>query len=296
MPTNHYFNNYPTSPSPESLLMEDLVIESIQIYGADVYYLPRTPLSSTDMIYGENPGSIFSAAYPVDVYMSDIVRGGGGGEFFAKFGLEVRDPMKLILARRTFQKYIPDLARPREGDLIYMPQLENVYEIKFVEEEKDFHSLGRRPPMFYYYELQLELFKYNNERFRTGNDEIDRIGVDYSYTIRLNMDPGGAGAFQVGENIWLGANNSYANATVTGVVKAWDRTNRKLDIVNIKGIFTNGGTVKANTSAAQWVVTDSNRRDFDQVLDELVDNDDLQDEANSVIDFTVTNPFGTPGG
>ena len=292
MTTNPYFNNFSANPSAESHLMEDLVIESIRMYGADIYYLPRTPLSATDPIYGENPGSVFSTAYQIEIYLEDVTKGAtGGGKFFAKFGLEIKDQMKVIIARRPFQKNIP-MNRPNEGDLIWIPQLNNLYEIKYVEEEKDFYSLGRRPPFFYYYELQLELFKINNERFNTGVADIDNLGMDYSYTIKLNMSSG-TGAFSIGENVYQGI--AQSNATASGIVKNWNATNNILSIITINGTFSDGANVTGNISGAKWAISTYNQRDFGGVLEEFVDNDNLQSEANLVIQFDTNNPFGTPG-
>lgn len=291
MATNQYFNNFPGVITPEQLLVEDLIIESIQVYGTDVYYLPRNTQSQVDNVYGEDPAKLFDKAFGLEMYIGSVMGFEGQSEFFTKFGLEIRDPMRIVLARRTFQKYVPGLKRPREGDLIWVPALSNLFEIKFVEEEKDFYTLGRRPPFFYYYELNIELYKFSNEKFVTGIGDIDQLGRDYSYTIQLTMSSG-AGAYQRDEVVYQGSNTNYATATAR--VKNWDRVNKLLDVINIKGNIASGTALNGNTSSASYTVTSYDRQDFASTLEEFADNVDIQTEANAVIDFSETNPFGDP--
>lgn len=271
--------------------MEDLIIESIQVYGTDVYYLTRNTQSQVDRIYGEDPAKLFDKAYGLEMYIGSVMGFEGQSEFFTKFGLEIRDPMKVVVARRTFNKYVPAIKRPREGDLIWVPSLNNLFEIKFVEEEKDFYTLGRRPPFFYYYELNIELYKFSNEKFVTGIGEIDKLARDYSYTIQLTMGSG-AGAYQKDEVVYQGANTNYATATAR--VKNWNRTDKLLDVINIKGVIGEGSALTGNTSSASYVVTSYDRQDFSATLEEFADNVDIQTEANAVIDFSESNPFGNP--
>lgn len=293
MPTNPYFkSNFSKALTPEQQLMEDLILESIQIYGADVYYLPRNPLSQEDNIYGEQPGSLFNSAYPIEVYLASVSGYEGQSEFFSKFGLEVRDPMRVVMARRTFQRLVDTSSRPNEGDLLYIPQFGNLWEIRFVEEEKDFYSLGRRPPNFYYFELQLEVFKFNNERFNTGIPEIDQLGHDYSYTIQLTMDLPGIGNYIKGEPVYQG--DSLATATASAFIKNWSHITGLMDIVTIKGEFTPGVQVIGDNSGASYSVTTYDRRDFSQQLEEYVNNKDIKDESVDIINYTADNPFGEP--
>jgi hypothetical protein len=272
--------------------MEDLVLESIKMYGMDIWYLPRGSASTQDRIYGEDPTSVFESAYEIEIYLSNVQSFEGQSEYFSKFDMEVRDSARVIMARRAFQKYVPaDTAqRPREGDLIYIPMMNNLFEIKFVEEDKDFYSLGRRPPFFYYYELKLELFKFSQEKFRTGIEEIDQVGSDYAYTIRLNLDHG-AGVFRLGENVYQGL---VTAPSARAQVKAWNAPTRALDIIHVYGTFdAASGNVVGQSSSASYPITTLDTQSFDQVLEELADNSEVQEEANNVIDFSETNPFGT---
>lgn len=291
---NKYFNPYPVNPSYEQNTIDDIIQEAIAAYGASIFYLPRNSQDVPDYIYGEDPVSLFNKAYTMDVYVQNVNAFDGQSEFFSKFGLEIRDSVRVLLARRTFQKYIPTLPRPREGDLVYMPQFSNMFEIKFVEEDYSFHLLGRRPPYFYFFELHMEMYKFSNEKFRTGVQEIDQLGMDYSYTISMTMNPTGAGVYQKGEVVYQGASN---NRTATAYVKSWDRNNHILEIVNIKGIFNKTGIVTGNTSGATFAVSNYDRRDFEAgVVEEFVDNKRIETEANTVIviDPDNLNPFGEP--
>jgi hypothetical protein len=294
MATNHYFNNYPGIVTPEQLLVEDLIIESIKQYGSDVYYIPRKSLSSEDGIYGEDPVKLYDAAYPMEMYLQSVAGFEGPGEFFSKFGLEIRDSMRVVVARRTYEKYAPVgiYPRPREGDLVYVPALANMYEIKYVEEERNFYTLGRRPPLFYYYELSLELYKFSNERFNTGVKEIDDVGRQYSYTQNMAMTAGGVGAYQQGESVYQGAN--LASSSVTAIVKNWFPANNTLQLINMKGIFSTALAIRGATSNANFTLSSFDRQNFDGVSDELTNNFEIQTDANGIIDFTETNPFGEP--
>lgn len=294
MATNHYFHNHPGVVTQEQLLVEDLIIESIKQYGADVYYVPRKSLSEEDGIYGEDPVKLYNAAYPMEMYLQSVTGFEGPGEFFSKFGLEIRDSMRVVVARRTYEKYVPVFSypRPREGDLVYIPALANMFEIKYVEEERNFYTLGRRPPLFYYYELSLELLKFSNERFNTGVKEIDDVGRSYSYTQNMSMTSGGVGSYTQGEIVYQGVNVSSANTTA--IVKNWFPANNLLQIINIKGVFSTSANIKGSSSSAEFVPFTYDRQNFEGVSDEFTNNLEIQNEANSIIDFSTSNPFGEP--
>ena len=164
MATSQYFNNY--NSKVEQRLFEDLVVESIKIMGFDGYYLPNDNDIARDLLYGEDPVKKFKSAFPVELYLSSAMEYLGEKEFFSKFGLEIKNNVNVIISRRTFAQRVPQnvFQRPREGDLIYIPFLNGtgeLYEIKFADQDKDFHALGRVMP--YFYELNLEKFKYSHE-------------------------------------------------------------------------------------------------------------------------------------
>jgi hypothetical protein len=134
MPTNQFFNFYPEKVTNEQLLVEDLVIEALKIYSMDVFYLPRESRDQIDRLMGEEQLKTFGAAYTIEMYVENVNGMEGEGDLISKFGLEIRDEMTVLVSRRRFIFTVP-LARPREGDIIYMPLVENFFEITFVEHE-----------------------------------------------------------------------------------------------------------------------------------------------------------------
>lgn len=176
MATNFFFNNFQNSQ--EQILIEDLIIESIKIYGLDVIYVPRNPIS-VDKIYGEDPLREYVHAVPVEMYIKNIEGFAGEGDFLSKFNIQIRDQITFSIARRVFANEVGNLetiVRPREGDLVYFPLNKKLFEIKFVEHEAIFYQLGA----LQMYDLKCELFEYNNEYFNTGISEIDSLMTNYS--------------------------------------------------------------------------------------------------------------------
>lgn len=172
MATNFYFNNFQSSQ--EQVLIEDLVIESIKIYGHDVKYIKRI-IQNKDKIYGEDKQtSKYIQAIEVEMYIKNVEGFAGEGDFLSKFNLEIRDQITFTLARRAFNNEVGnyiDLERPREGDLVYFPLNRKMFEIKFVEHESVFYQMGS----LQMYDLKCELFEYNSEYFETGDPEIDSL-------------------------------------------------------------------------------------------------------------------------
>ena len=177
--TNLYFNNY--AFNGEQNLIENLIIESIKIYGIEVFYMPRT-LVAEDTLFGEDVLSKFEEAYPVEMYIKSVDGFQGDGDFLSKFGLEIRDEMVLTVSRRRFGEEVnyldstEEAGRPVEGDLIFFPLNGKIFEVKFVEHEAIFYQMGSLQT----YDLTLELFEYSHERIDTGISQIDAIEDDYS--------------------------------------------------------------------------------------------------------------------
>ena len=170
MATNSFFQNY--NFFNEQQLIDDLVIESIQIYGVDTYYVTRKS-SNFDHIMNEDRLTVFDAAYQMEAYLKSVDGFQGQGDFLSKFGLEIRDQATFTIAYRTFERHAtridPMLLRPKEGDLIYLPMNNKFFEVTFVEHESVFYQTGT----LQVYDLKCELFEYSNERFETGILEVD---------------------------------------------------------------------------------------------------------------------------
>lgn len=172
----------------EQNLYEDLVIESLKFYGQDVYYLPRE-LVNVDKVFLDDVPSRFSDAYKIEMYVENTEGFGGEGDLFSKFGVELRDQATFITARRRWKSLIGDKLdsynfRPREGDIIYIPFSQSMFEIFKVETETPFYQLNQLPT----YRLQCELFEYNDEDFDTDIEGIDDVEVESAYQYKLVME------------------------------------------------------------------------------------------------------------
>ena len=291
MATSVYFNNY--NSLAEQRVVEDLIVESIKIMGFDAYYLPIENETDRDILYGEDPIKRFSAAFPIEFYLSSSMEYGGEKEFFSKFGLEIKNTVNIILSKRSFSQRVPQdiFTRPREGDLIYVPFLNGtgeLFEIKFTNQTKDFFMLGRKIPFFY--ELELEKFKYSQEVIDTGVEDIDDVMIQSSYTLDLTTGTG-TGTYEAREVVFQSTDNTQANAWVVALVQEWIKPADSLKVTNIAGEFRDNVAIIGATSNARYYLAS-----FDPLKDstknESYDNSYFFDTANNIIDFTETLFFG----
>jgi hypothetical protein len=261
--------------------------------GFDGMYLPNDNDQARDLLYGEDPVKKFQSAFPVEFYLSSSLEYMGEKEFFSKFGLEIKNNVNVILSKRSFSQRVPQntFTRPREGDLIYVPFLNGtgeLFEIKFVNQTKDFFTLGRKVP--YFYELEMEKYKFSQEIIDTGVPDIDIIADNSSYTIDYQMNTG-SGNYQYKEIVYQAPDDLYANATATGVVSNWDATSNTLSLMNIAGEFQNTYPFIGASSATSRTLSNYDPLDIN-LHNEKYDNLYIQQQANSIIDFSETNPFG----
>ena len=169
MATNPFFSNY----QPEQNLVEDITVEVIKATGRDCVYVPREYFS-IDQLFGEDPGTKFTNSYTIEMYLQSY-KGFEGSDIISQFGLEIRDKISLVLARKRFKEEVTNknsnIRRPREGDLIYFPTSKSLFEINFVEHENPFYPLGR----LYSYMINAELFTYSYEKIATNNADINKV-------------------------------------------------------------------------------------------------------------------------
>jgi hypothetical protein len=295
MSTNPYFNFY--NNKAEQSLVENLMVEAVRQYGFTGYYVPNDNPIARDLLYGDDPLKQFSAAYPLELYLSNATSYDGEQEFFSKFGMEIRNSVSVMLAKRIFEERVPKnvYSRPIEGDLIYIPFTGSsgkgeLYEIKFVQGNKDMFVLGRKNP--YFYELKLELFKYSQEIIETGVSEIDIILDDSHYNVPLMLNKNtGTGDFLYREVVYQSADGTFANNTTQAIVSSWDASIGQLNIVNTSGSFTANSIIYGETSNAHYVLISTNPTETSHY-----DNNHIQTEANTIINTSETNPFGSIGG
>jgi hypothetical protein len=295
MATNFYFNPFPTSQiTPEQLLVEDLVIEAMQMYGMDVFYLPRSSRDSVDFLFGEDTLKQYNTVFPLEMYMENVTGMEGEQDFISKFGLEIRDEMTLLVSRRRFVATVPQ-TRPNEGDLIYVPLLKNLFEITFVEHENQqtmFYTLGRgRGGNVYVYALKLKQYVFSNEIISTGIAEIDDQVREYYPRTKISLAAGGTGKYINDEIVYQGANLAYANAQAI----VYDFVpNTHLDIILVQGTFASGNVI-GNTSNAIWSVNVVDDTAYmNTAFEDIQDNARIESESDSIIDFSEVNPFGEP--
>lgn len=290
---NKYFNNQPNRRSNEQNLYEDLINESIQIRGHDIYYILRESRDKIDFILGEDPTSKFEDIYKMEVYVQNVKTFDGDEDYISAFGLEIRDNIKFLLTGRTFERMIPSniAVRPREGDLIYSTLLNKMFEITFVKNDPIFYSLGRRSiDRGYIYELSCETFKYSHEKIDTGIKEIDEILRQVGYIQELFLDTG-IGEYIIGEEVYTG--NTLETATSKGKVVDWNPINKVIKIGEITGEFSSNTILIGNSSLSKHTIIDYDKLE-NQSRENIIDNLLFEQESNNSIIKTEINPFGAP--
>ena len=180
--------------SSEQRLVQSLINEQLKMYGVEVTYIPRK-LINVDNIFTEVESSKFDDNYSIEAYVNTYEGYAGGGDILTKFGMSLKDEVTLTISKERFEDFIsPFLAaepdsevplstRPREGDLIYFPLGQRLFEVKFVEHEDPFYQLGKN----YVYQLKCELFEYEDEVIDTSIDDIDRQIEDEGYITTLKL-------------------------------------------------------------------------------------------------------------
>ena len=300
MPTNVYFTQ---GTRNEQYLVEDLIIESLKIYGQEFFYIPRT-LVSKDEILGEDRLSEFKSSFPIEMYFENIDSFDGQGQFIQKFGLMVEQSATLVVARRRWdqlvgrygQTIIP--TRPCEGDLIYFPLSKGLLEIKFVKHQDPFYQLGK----LYVYKLQVELFQYASERIDTGIAEVDVFESLQTFSTNTTRS-------KYGEVTAVTMTNPGTGYTFAPTVTFTSSSGRDAAATAVLGTGLNAGKVVSVTvtnpgtgyqtapivgftggGGANAQATATIQADIDEVQS-YGDNNKFRSEASDVL-FNETNPFG----
>lgn len=183
MARNLYFSEKVRS---EMGLYEDLVIEALKIYGQDVYYLPRDLVNEDDLL-GDDPTSRFPTSHKIEMYIENVEGFDGEGDLFTRFGVEIRDEVTLVVSRTRFSAQVRrpdndiDTDRPTEGDLIYIPLTNKMFQIQHVEHEQPFYQIENLPV----YKMRCTLFEYTGEDFDTSIDAIQDIEKDGAYQYKV---------------------------------------------------------------------------------------------------------------
>ena len=341
--TNPYFSTT-TGYSGEQQLLDDLTIEQIAIYGLDIYFMPRK-LMNMDKLFNESSKSAFETAMPIPMYIKTFDGYDNGMELLTKFGVRSAEQITLQMSRTQFQTYYTPFLkeyykqgdgfidndagetelRPKEGDLIYFPFDDGIFEIKYVQFDQPFFQFGKG----YVFEIQCEKFEYSGESFSTGIEDIDDTPLDTEfYKTEFTLDAGGVDTFTIREQVTIynvsnvetpttdvpGTIDPFSVydeeglledvPTVTATVQAWNQPGRVLVVMDIsdldpdqKNTTTNDITenkfdrvlIVGNTSGARWLSSKAEMRD-----EYTTDNNIIQDDFDKikVVDPADVNPFG----
>jgi len=288
---NTYFSHGTRS---EKTLYEDLIIEQLKIYGHEVHYLPRKTVTE-DKILGETPDSTFTENYMIEMYVEDVNGFAGQGDLIGKFGLEVRDEVTLVVARRTFEILVDNTSntlsinRPREGDIIWMSRFKKFFQIDFVEDEDPMYQINDLP----IFKLKCSIWEYEHELVDTGITEIDEKLENVSQDLLLNQITLEAGTTSAGSllaEVTDGNVEALLTETGTGDFYLVDETDSDnlileddpnyVDYIIQEDALT--GNLATDTSGASNISFD----------DEAGLND--TDTSNDIFDFSEKNPFGDP--
>lgn len=178
----------------EQRLVQQLINEQLKIYGVDVTYIPRK-FVKRDSIFREIQSSKFDDNFTIEAYVNTYEGYSGAGDLMTKFGVSIRDELTITISKERFEDFISPFlegmdddeivlsSRPREGDLVYFPLGQRIFEVKFVEHEQPFYQLGKT----YVYELKCELYEYEDEVLDTSIDEIDTQIEDEGVITTLNL-------------------------------------------------------------------------------------------------------------
>lgn len=376
MTKNLYFTQ---GTKGEQNLVQDLIDEQIKMYGIECYYIPRQIYE--DKLWGDIYYSQFKDSYLIEMYLENYEKFGGNGDMLSKFGLRVTDEITLTVSRRRWKDFV-DVStnkivtgRPNDGDLIWFPFNETVFEIKYVENQKPFYQLNN----LYVYTMTCEIFEYGDSIFDTGVPEIDNTEAESGvYPIILNV--GGSGYFAQDEKVtgtrfnaaattvtavsgvlgpititsaggryetappafWYTPSGTYIGSSTTqitngvvskvnppetpyvygditydpqgdivsisgykpiitissspgnivGKVAEYDPVARVLNIAYTNGEYVPNEKIIGEDSGAAWTV-----QSFDTIdmTDTFSENREIETEADEIIDFTETNPFGEFG-
>lgn len=286
MTTNVFFNH---AVKTEQNLYEDLVVESLRMFGHDVYYLPRT-IVEQDTILNEDIQSKYDDALMVEMYLENTDGISGDGDLMSKFGVYVQEEATFIMTVRSWDRMLTSSSheftiknRPSEGDLIYLPLSGSLFEIRYVQDDNPFYQLGK----LYVFRMQCTLFEYSGEDFDTQTN-ADLVELDQGYTVAYTLTAGTTGTFEAGENVTI-------SGEVVGEVVAWSAVDASqppkiLTLRNVVGTISENDTIVGEDSGASGTIdTLPNPLDIE---DGISQNQDFETSGSTYLDFSETNPFG----
>ena len=292
MAKNSYFLHGSQS---EQRLVQDLINEQLKIYGLDVTYIPRK-FVNTKSIIEEVQSSKFDDNFVIEAYVNSYDGYSGAGDVLTKFGMSLRDEVELTISKERFEDFIAPFmsasddinlaSRPREGDLIFFPLGQRLFEVKFVEHEEPFYQLGKG----YVYKLKAELFEYSDEQGDVFDN--DEEIVDYGYTVKhfylttAGTTATGTSVLTGGEltNIFITDNGSSYNETPLITITG-DGQDAAAEAF-MANITVSGGS-PTKSAVIRSVVKDGQIRSVN-----IVDGGENYDEDRAVLNVTAPDAGG----
>jgi len=287
MATNPYFKQGVRS---EQNVYEDIIIEALQMYGQDVYYLPREIINK-DSVFLDDVPSRFGSAYKVEMYIENTEAFDGEGDLFTKFGIELRDQANFIVSRKRWKQLVGNrLAennfRPREGDLIYLTLSQSIFEVRRVETETPFYQLQNLPT----FRMQCELFEYNDEDLDTGITDIDVVEFEGAYQYALTMDSSDQG-YIVGEQV----RQEFNGYNMIGEITDWSDSDKVMQLAHVGATDGKYHTFATNVQLKGLTSLSLASPTLIQELQEIqadAQNKIFDDFESDFLDFSESNPFG----
>ena len=278
----------------EQMLQQSLVDEFIKMFGQDILYIPRK-LIRKDTILNEEVISEFNDSFLTYAYFENYEGFAGNGDILTKFGIRSTDEITLSLSRQMFTDFIAVQmigdegievgTRPQEGDLIYFPLTDNLFEIKFVEHESPFYQFGA----LYTYQIKCELFEYQNE---TAGGDIFDTQEDEGFVVKYYYDAASlSGDLVIGEMV-VGSITG-----ITAMVNGWNPGERYVELrapiaTADYNVYQIGETLTGQESGFSINISSFDELDME---DPFAQNIEFENTGDSILDFTEVNPFGEFG-
>ena len=284
---NTYFSH---GTHAEKRLYEDLIIEQLQIYGHEVHYMPREEITKDDVL--GNTTDKFTDAYSIEMYIEDVNGFAGQGDLIGKFGLDMRDELTFVVARRTFEMLVDTpsntltINRPREGDVIWMSRFKKFFQIDFVEDEDPMYQINDLP----IFKLKCSMWEYASESVETGVTDIDERLDSVSMDVLENQITLESGTTSSG---------ALLSESVTGDVEAvlTEAGEYLVDETDGDNILYEDDPnyieyILLEDASTENMATDPVGGD-NAAFDVAAGIDDF-DPNNDIFDFSERNPFGDP--
>ena len=274
----------------EKNLYEDLIIEQLKIYGHDVHYMPREELDKDDVL--GNTTDKFTDEYMIEMYVEEVNGFAGQGDLIGKFGLDMRDELTFVVARRTFELLVDQPSntltfnRPKEGDVIYMPLFKKFWQVDFVEDEDPMYQISDLP----IFKLKCSTWDYSSESVETGLTEIDEKLDNVTLDLLENQITLESGTTSSGSLL----SENIAGDVSALLSEAGDTIVDETDADNI--------ILEDDPNFVEYIILEDNLTS--NLASDSVDSDNLAfdtaaglddfDTENDIFDFTENNPFGDP--